>query len=50
LSSYAKAKEIAKTLKSWIKKGDFYLSEPVELIPSVESGIKFKPLKERRIR
>jgi uncharacterized protein (DUF39 family) len=50
LSSYAKAKDIAETLKNWIKKGDFLLTEPVELIPSSESGITFKPLKERPIK
>ena len=47
ISSYPKAVEIANTLKSWIKKGDFLLSEPVANIPSVESGYSFKPLKER---
>ncbi len=50
LSSYAKARKIASLLKDWIKKGEFLLAEPVELLPSVESGITFKPLKERPIR
>ena len=50
LSSYAKAKEIAEILKNWIKGGNFLLTEPVELIPSSESGITFKPLKERHIK
>jgi len=50
LSSYAKAKKIASLLKDWIKKGEFLLTEPVELLPSVESGITFKPLKERPIK
>lgn len=49
LSSYAKAREIALTLKSWIEKGEFLLSEPVALLPSVESGISFKHLKERPV-
>jgi uncharacterized protein (DUF39 family) len=49
LSSYAKAKVIAEQLKEWIKKGDFLLGEPVQLLPSVESGMTFKPLKERPI-
>lgn len=49
LSSYAKAKIIAEELKDWILRGDFLLSEPVKLLPSVESGIVFKPLKERPI-
>jgi len=50
LSSYAKARKIASLLKDWIKKGEFLLAEPVELLPSVESGISFKPLKERPIK
>ena len=50
LSSYAKARKIAGILKDWIKKGEFLLAEPVELLPSVESGISFKPLKERPIK
>lgn len=49
LSSYSKALEIANTLKAWIKKGDFLLTEPVALIPGAESGYTFKPLKERPI-
>lgn len=46
LSSYSKAREIAETLKSWIKKGDFTLSEPVANIPGAESGYAVKPLKQ----
>jgi uncharacterized protein (DUF39 family) len=49
LSSYSKAREIAQELKSWIKNGDFLLSEPVASLPGVESGYKFSPLKERPI-
>ena len=49
LSSYPKAVEIADTLKQWIKKGDFLLSEPVAYLPSQESGYSFKPLKERPV-
>lgn len=49
LSSYSKAREIAEELKSWIKKGEFLLTEPVASLPSVESGYTFKPLKERPI-
>jgi len=48
LSSYAKAREIAKELKEWISKGEFLLTEPVQPIPGPDSGIKCKPLKERR--
>jgi uncharacterized protein (DUF39 family) len=49
LSSYPKAKEIAGILKKWIEKGEFLLTEPVAPLPGVESGITFKPLKERPI-
>ena len=49
LSSYSKAREISEELKSWIKKGDFLLTEPVAALPGVESGYTFKPLKERPI-
>jgi uncharacterized protein (DUF39 family) len=47
LSSYSKAVEIANTLKDWIQKGEFYLTEPVAPLPGVESGIVFKPMEER---
>lgn len=47
LSSYAKAKEIADILKSWIERGSFLLTNPVESLPSTDSGIALKPLKER---
>jgi uncharacterized protein (DUF39 family) len=47
LSSYSKAREIAEELKSWIKKGDFLLTEPVAPLPGAESGYAFKALKER---
>ena len=50
LSSYLKAKEIAQILKEWIEAGKFLLTEPVEPIPSVDSGIVFKPLRERPIK
>jgi uncharacterized protein (DUF39 family) len=50
LSSYLKAREIAQTLKEWIKMGKFLLTQPVELLPSVDSGIAFKTLKERPIK
>ena len=33
LSSYFKAQEICEILKSWILKGDFFLTEPVEFLP-----------------
>jgi uncharacterized protein (DUF39 family) len=47
LSSYPKAVEIAQTLKEWISKGHFLLTEPVAPLPGIESGITFKPLEER---
>jgi len=50
LSSYARAREIAHTLKEWIQVGKFFVTAPVEMIPSVDSGIVFKPLKERPVK
>ena len=47
LSSYPRAVEIATTLKSWILKGEFLLTQPVAPLPGVESGVTFKTLKER---
>ena len=49
LSSYPRAVEIATTLKEWILSGQFLLTEPVAPLPGIESGITFKPLKERPI-
>lgn len=49
LSSYSKALQIAEELKSWIKKGEFLLTEPVAPLPGAESGYAFKPLKERPV-
>lgn len=49
LSSYSRAVEIAQILKEWILSGKFWLTEPVAPLPGVESGITFKPLKERPI-
>jgi len=47
LSSYSKAREIAEELKSWIRKGQFLLTEPVAALPGPESGYAPKPLNER---
>jgi uncharacterized protein (DUF39 family) len=47
LSSYPKAVKIAETLKEWILKKKFLLGEPQSLIPSADSGVTFKPLKEK---
>jgi uncharacterized protein (DUF39 family) len=49
LSSYPGAVKIAGILKEWIEKGEFLLTEPVALLPGVESGIVFRPLEERSI-
>ena len=50
LSSYSRAVEIATVLKNWILSGKFLLTSPVAPLPGVESGIAFKPLKERPIK
>ncbi|MFC1632437.1 homocysteine biosynthesis protein [Candidatus Omnitrophota bacterium] len=50
LSSYTKAVKIANTLKEWIEKGDFLLSQPVAGLPEAESGYSFRPLKERPVK
>ena len=47
LSSYARAREIALILKTWIEAGTFLLTEPVAPLPAFDSGDRFKPLKER---
>jgi uncharacterized protein (DUF39 family) len=49
LSSYSKAVDIANILKDWIKKGEFFLTEPVTPLPGVEAGIVIKSLEERPI-
>jgi len=36
LSSYVRALEIANILKGWIEKGEFVLTEPQEMLPSVQ--------------
>lgn len=50
LSSYAKAMEICEILKNWILEKKFFLTEPVSLLPGPDSGIVFKPLKERPVK
>jgi L-aspartate semialdehyde sulfurtransferase len=47
LSSYSRALEIANTLKDWITRGQFLLSEPVAYLPGIDAGIAFKALNER---
>ncbi len=36
ISSYKRALEIARILKDWIDKGEFFLNEPQEMLPTVE--------------
>jgi uncharacterized protein (DUF39 family) len=50
LSSYSKAVEITEILKKKIKDKKFFLTEYVQPIPGVDSGLKFKPLKERPVK
>ena len=50
LSSYPKAVEIAEELKKWIKDKRFFLTEYVQALPGAESGVTFKPLKERPVK
>ncbi len=42
LSSYSKAKQVAETLKQWIKDGEFELGQPTQTLPSVKDrrGLK----------
>ncbi len=47
LSSYYKAKEIAGTLKDWIRQGEFFLTEPVQGIPDPDSGHRPGSFKEK---
>jgi len=49
LSSYYKAKKIANILKNWIKKGEFFLSQPITPLPGPRTGYTFKSLKERPV-
>lgn len=46
LSSYSRAVEIATTLKEWLQQGRFLLTQPVEQLPSMGSGIVAKVLNE----
>ncbi|MBW6462856.1 MAG: homocysteine biosynthesis protein [Dethiobacteria bacterium] len=47
LSSYAGAREIAATLKSWIESGEFTLTVPAAGLPSVDAGIKLNTMPQR---
>jgi len=50
LSSYPRAVEIAEELKVWIKDKKFFLTEYVQALPGAESGVTFKPMKERPVK
>lgn len=50
LSSHPGAVEIADELKKWIKDKNFYLTECVQSLPGADSGVSFKPLKERPVK
>lgn len=47
LSSYAKARQIARALKDWIDSGRFLLSEKVDPLPGPDSGAEFHPFSGR---
>jgi uncharacterized protein (DUF39 family) len=42
LSSYAGARQIAETLKEWIQKGEFFLTEPAFTLPLTSEGVDYK--------
>ena len=47
LSNYKKAVEISIVLKHWLRSAKMTITEPLETLPSAESGYAFKPLRER---
>jgi uncharacterized protein (DUF39 family) len=47
-SSYPRARQIAAILKSWIKAGQFELTQPVAPLPGADSQIEFKSLPDRQ--
>lgn len=49
ISSYSKARNIATVLREWIEAGEFELGKPVQLLPSVESGVRFSALRYRPV-
>jgi len=50
ISSYPKAREIAATLKEWIRKGEFLLTQPVITLPSADSGMRPRAMKMEPVR
>jgi L-aspartate semialdehyde sulfurtransferase len=49
LSSLARAREVAGTLKYWIEAGLFSLTEPVAGLPGSGSGISLNPLNDQSV-
>ena len=49
LSSYARAREIALLLKTWISEGSFLLTEPVAALPGRDSEVGYHHLVDRPI-
>jgi L-aspartate semialdehyde sulfurtransferase len=49
MSSYPRAVEIAETMKEWIQKGQFMLTEPSAPLPGAVEGTSCKSLNERPI-
>jgi uncharacterized protein (DUF39 family) len=47
VSSYTKARNIASTLKEWIRQGHFLLSESVQALPNKETGVSVRPFRGR---
>jgi uncharacterized protein (DUF39 family) len=45
VSSYAKARVIAQSLKEWIEKGEYFLQEPVETFPPERESHRLKTIK-----
>jgi len=45
ISSYAKARTIAHTLKEWIEKGKYFLQEPIEFLPSQRELHRLKTIR-----
>jgi uncharacterized protein (DUF39 family) len=45
LSSYSKALDIADILKTWICRGNFFITSPVASLPDRESGTELKPFR-----
>jgi uncharacterized protein (DUF39 family) len=50
ISSYTKARKIARLLKERILAKKFLLAEAVALLPSADAGISFKTLNERPVK